>query len=119
MYFSFGTGQLNLAWVYDNYVALLTTAMVFCFLMSVLLYASSFGRGKALAQGGNTGYPIYDFFLGRELNPRIGSIDLKEFCELYPGLIGWVLLDLGMAHKQYLVSLVLQPRHARCPFLQA
>ena len=27
----------------------------------------------------------YDFFMGRELNPRIGSIDLKEFCELYPG----------------------------------
>lgn len=32
-----------------------------------------------------TGYRIYDFFIGRELNPRIGSFDLKEFCELYPG----------------------------------
>jgi hypothetical protein len=33
-------------------------------------------------------YPIYDFFMGRELNPRIGSLDLKEFFELYPGFIG-------------------------------
>ena len=33
---------------------------------------------------------IYDFFLGRELNPRICSFDFKYFCELRPGLIGWV-----------------------------
>ena len=33
-------------------------------------------------------HPVYDFFMGRELNPRIGSLDIKEFCELYPGLIG-------------------------------
>lgn len=39
--------------------------------------------------------------MGRELNPRIGSLDLKEFCELYPGLTFWVILNLGMAYKQY------------------
>ena len=33
-------------------------------------------------------YPVYDFFMGRELNPRVGSLDLKEFFELYPGFIG-------------------------------
>ena len=38
---------------------------------------------------------IYDFFIGRELNPRVGPIDLKFFCELRPGLIGWVILDLS------------------------
>ncbi|XP_057408999.1 delta(14)-sterol reductase TM7SF2 isoform X4 [Balaenoptera acutorostrata] len=37
------------------------------------------------------GNPIYDFFLGRELNPRICSFDFKYFCELRPGLIGWAL----------------------------
>jgi len=36
------------------------------------------------------GNPLYDFFMGRELNPRIGDFDLKYFCELRPGLIGWV-----------------------------
>ena len=35
--------------------------------------------------------------LGRELNPRIGSLDLKEFCELRPGLIGWCVLNLGLS----------------------
>lgn len=46
---------------------------------------------------------MYDFFIGRELNPRIGSFDLKEFCELYPGLIGWLVIDLGMLQKQWQV----------------
>lgn len=58
-------------------------------------------QGKLLCDHGNTGYPIYDFWMGRELNPRIGSLDLKEFCELYPGLIGWLLVNLAMAYKQY------------------
>jgi len=65
------------------------------------LYWKSFSPGALLAKGGDTGNAIYDFFIGRELNPRIGSLDLKEFCELRPGLIGWVVLNLGMAAKQY------------------
>ena len=42
--------------------------------------------------------------MGRELNPRLGQIDLKFFCELRPGLIGWVMLDLCFlvqAHEEY------------------
>eukprot|EP01047_Picozoa_sp_COSAG01_P007592 COSAG01_NODE_290_length_19382_cov_22.903801_4_plen_228_part_00 len=54
--------------------------------------------------------------MGRELNPRLPSLlpwrrdtdagglseafDLKVFCELRPGLIGWVLINLGMLFKQ-------------------
>ena len=34
--------------------------------------------------------------------PQIGSFDLKEFCELYPGIIGWAIVNLAMAHKQVL-----------------
>ena len=64
------------------------------------LYAASFRRGALLARGGSTGHALYDFFMGRELNPRLGPLDLKEFCELYPGLLAWLLIDLGMAHKQ-------------------
>ena len=56
-----------------------------------------------LARGGQTGSAVYDFFIGRELNPRMGSLDLKEFCELRPGLIGWMVINMGMATKQYLL----------------
>uniref|UniRef100_A0A673AVH5 Delta(14)-sterol reductase TM7SF2 n=1 Tax=Sphaeramia orbicularis TaxID=375764 RepID=A0A673AVH5_9TELE len=71
------------------------------FLFSIYLYIRSFwAPSHALALGGNTGNPLYDFFIGRELNPRIGSFDLKYFCELRPGLIGWVVINLGMLMKE-------------------
>ncbi|ETE60027.1 Lamin-B receptor, partial [Ophiophagus hannah] len=34
--------------------------------------------------------------MGHELNPRLGLFDLKFFCELRPGLLGWVSI-LAMA----------------------
>ena len=40
------------------------------------------------------GNVLYDFFMGRELNPRVFGVDLKFVCELRPGLIGWVMLNL-------------------------
>lgn len=80
---------------------LLTASTAFSASLAALLYASSFRRGALLAEGGRTGYTVYDLFIGRELNPRVGSFDVKEFCELYPGMIGWIMIDLGMAHKQY------------------
>lgn len=61
---------------------------------------------RELAQGGHTGNIMYDFFIGRELNPRItlplfGEIDLKVWLEMRPGLTGWILLDLAFVAKQY------------------
>lgn len=49
---------------------------------------------------------IYDWFIGRELNPRVnlpifGEVDLKVFCELRPGLLGWIVLDYAFMAHQY------------------
>lgn len=87
--------------LYDQYEALSGASIGFSILLSTYLYASSFRPSALLAKGGNSGNAVYDFFIGRELNPRIGSFDLKQFCELRPGLIGWTMLNLGMAAKQY------------------
>lgn len=91
---------LPLSWMYDHYLELLSASMVLSLAISVYSYASSFVRGVMLAEGGNTRSAIYNFFIGRPLNPRLGSLDLKACCELRPGLIGWALLNLGMAAKQ-------------------
>ncbi len=102
LFFGFYTKQLKLAWVYDNFLPLLTASWLFSMCLSVGLYVASFrSKSVLLSPAGNTGHSLYDFFMGRELNPRLGRLDLKEFCELYPGLIGWVVLDLAMAAKQY------------------
>ena len=92
---------LPLAWLYDHYVELMTASLLLSVLVSIWCYASSFARGTMLAAGGCSGNPVYDFFIGRPLNPRIGQLDLKCACELRPGLIGWVFLNLGCAAKQF------------------
>src|SRR5690606_15991454 len=69
--------------------------------LAIYLYATSFIGNKMLSEPGSKGNPFYDFFMGRELNPRIGSVDLKAWCELYPGLMGWVILNLGFVAQQY------------------
>lgn len=94
-------GYVNLSWVFDNLIQLLTAAIVFSSSMSCCLYLLSFRKGVLLSSGGQSGNPVYDFFIGRELNPRSGAFDWKAFCELVPGLVGWVMLDIAFAHKQY------------------
>uniref|UniRef100_A0A8C6IGU5 Delta(14)-sterol reductase TM7SF2 n=1 Tax=Mus spicilegus TaxID=10103 RepID=A0A8C6IGU5_MUSSI len=71
------------------------------FIFSLLLYAKALvAPASALAPGGNSGNSMYDFFLGRELNPRLGSFDFKYFCELRPGLIGWVCINLALLMQE-------------------
>ncbi|CAD7700135.1 unnamed protein product [Ostreobium quekettii] len=99
-YLAFFTPYLDLAWVHDHWLSILSTSILLSFALSLALYIASRREGTLLATGGQTGHLFYDFFIGAELNPRIGSFDLKEFCELYPGLIGWAIINLAMAHKQ-------------------
>lgn len=98
---------LPLHLLHERYVELIAASVSFSIVLSIYLYLTSFRPNQILAKGGNTGNAIYDFFIGRELNPRIHipgfsiSFDLKCFCELRPGLIGWVVLNLAMAFTQY------------------
>jgi Delta14-sterol reductase len=89
--------------IFDYHAELALATVILCYTLSTYLYVSSFGKDKILAHGGNSGNPIYDFFIGRELNPRGlgGTFDWKEFCELRPGLIGWMLLNASCAAKQH------------------
>ena len=90
------------SFVYDNYLALATSSILFSLILSIYLYVKSFSDGALLADGGNTGNTVYDFFIGRELNPRIGEMfDLKLFCEMRPGLIGWVFINYCLLVKEY------------------
>ena len=100
--------RFGLEWLLDNWAALAVATTAFSFALSIFLYAFSFapaseGSGpKVLAEGGDTGHALYDFFIGRELNPRVafGQLDLKFFCELRPGLCMWLLINLGAAFRQ-------------------
>ena len=90
------------AYAYDHFLELASASIIFSFLLSSFLFIKAkLNRNVLLAVGGNSGIWIYDFFIGHELNPRIGDFDLKYFCELRPGLIGWCLINFSMAFKQW------------------
>ena len=89
-------------WIADHYFTLATSSMIVSVVMSVFLYLYSYRSDQViLAKGGNSGYPHYDFWIGRELNPRILGLDLKFICELRPGLFGWIVLNTALMAKQY------------------
>ncbi|KAF8899887.1 ergosterol biosynthesis ERG4/ERG24 [Gymnopilus junonius] len=93
-------GPESFAFIYNKWVGLITASLLMSFVQAVYCYAFSFKEGKLLALGGNSGNFIYDWFIGRELNPSIGSFDLKSFNELRPGLILWVLINISMVCEQ-------------------
>lgn len=95
-----------------NYVQILTCNILISFALAVFVYVNSFTvkagnkENRELAAGGHSGNVVYDWFVGRELNPRvtipgIGEIDIKSFMELRPGMLGWIMLDLAFMAKQY------------------
>ena len=95
-------GAAPLRLLYQYYTPLAMAAMGLGFLLSVHLYLQSLLPGAILANDTNS--VAYDFFMGRELNPRWGSFDWKVFCELRPGLMGWMLLNAACAAEQYAVQ---------------
>ncbi|EMD40017.1 hypothetical protein CERSUDRAFT_81323 [Gelatoporia subvermispora B] len=93
-------GPQSFTFFYEHWVGFITASVLMSVVQGLACYAASFREGALLALGGNTGSFIYDFFIGRELNPRIGSFDVKSFNELRPGLILWALIDISMACEQ-------------------
>jgi delta14-sterol reductase len=90
-------GWLPPAVGYDQFGPLLTTANLVAFLLAaVLLLVGRRGRDAT-----TSGSLLPDFVGGVALNPRIGWLDLKFFCEGRPGLILWVLLDASFAAAQW------------------
>jgi delta14-sterol reductase len=95
-----------------NYLGLLTSNIVISYALATYVYVKSFSvkRGnkdkRELAAGGHSGNVIYDWYIGRELNPTVklpyfGTIDIKSFMELRPGMIGWLVMDLAFVAKQF------------------
>jgi len=115
--FAAGTWSLGpdfQVWTFINthYVQILTTNILISYALATYVYVRSFtvkagnSERRELAAGGHSGNMIYDWFIGRELNPRVtipflGEVDIKAFNEVRPGLLGWITLDLAFMAKQY------------------
>ncbi|KAG8803867.1 erg24, C-14 sterol reductase, partial [Serendipita sp. 399] len=93
----FTRGPSSFTYIYEHWVGILTGATANAIVQAMWCYLSSFREGHLLALGGNSGNHLYDWFMGRELNPRIGIFDIKTFNELRPGMILWTLINISMA----------------------
>ena len=93
------TGLFKLYTIIDEFGPLLSVAIISGFLVSFLAYFSALMRG---AQHRMTGSPIYDFFMGAELNPRMfGILDFKMFFEVRLPWFILLFLSMGAAARQY------------------
>ncbi|KAI0134144.1 ergosterol biosynthesis ERG4/ERG24 family protein [Xylariales sp. AK1849] len=94
-----GTGLFPIYTFLDEFGPIMSVAILSGFLCSFAAYFSALARG---AQHRMSGYPIYDFFMGAELNPRMfGILDFKMFYEVR---IPWFILfglSCAAACRQY------------------
>jgi protein-S-isoprenylcysteine O-methyltransferase Ste14 len=95
-------GWLPLAWLHDHFGSLLTVITILSFAFAAFVWW--WGLHRPGGPSRTTGSFVRDYFYGTALNPRVPPVtglDLKWFCECRPGLIGWIVLDFGMAAAQY------------------
>ena len=96
------SGAFPLQTLRDRWGEFLTSAIVVADSLAVGLYVTSFARG---ANGGavrNSGNPVYDYFMGRTLNPRLPfGVDLKMFAEIRASWLTFNTLVWACAADQY------------------
>jgi delta24(24(1))-sterol reductase len=92
------TGVFPLYTLIDEFGSIMTVAILSGYINSFIVYIQAIVRGRTHRM---TGSPVYDFFVGAELNPRIGILDFKMFYEVR---IPWFILFLitaSVAARQY------------------
>jgi Delta14-sterol reductase len=108
-------------YIWDNLIQIWVANLLIAYALAIFCYLRSFtvphpGQPnptyRELAPGGHSGNMLYDFFIGRELNPRLEvpesipfiggqTLDIKLFMEMRPGLPGWIILDCAFIAAQY------------------
>lgn len=93
-------GPLDAAVVYDRFGELLVTASVGAFVGCIGLYFKGLHR-PCNSDAGGTGRLVFDFFWGTELHPRIGSLQLKQLINCRFSMMGWAVIVVALAMKQW------------------
>ncbi|KAF2110181.1 ergosterol biosynthesis ERG4/ERG24 family-domain-containing protein [Lophiotrema nucula] len=93
------TGIFKLYTLIDMFGPIMSVAILSGFLCASIAYISAWVRGARIRM---TGYPVYDFFMGSELNPRLfGILDFKMFLEVRIPWYILLFLSLGTCLRQY------------------
>ena len=97
---AYGFQVVSPAIVHDHFAGLLGALNVFSLLFCALLYVK--GRmAPSSSDSGVSGNPVFDFYWGTELFPRILGWDVKQFVACRVGLMSWALITVSFAAKQH------------------
>lgn len=85
--------------VYDEFEAMVSFMCVFALAFCGLLYVK--GRvAPSSSDSGVSGYPLFDFYWGTELYPRVFGVDIKTLTNCRFGMMGWPIALLSFAQHQ-------------------
>lgn len=87
--------------IFDNWGPLLWVTNGVGFTLAIFAYIKAYVAPSHPEDRKFSGSALYDFFMGIELNPRIGTFDFKLFFNGRPGIIAWTLINLSFAAAQY------------------
>jgi 7-dehydrocholesterol reductase len=93
-------GLFPLTLVYDHFGELLGALNIFSLGFCLMLYLK--GRfAPSTSDHGRSGNPVFDYYWGTELYPRVLGWDVKMFTNCRFGMMGWPLILLSFAAKQH------------------
>lgn len=87
--------------VFDNWGGILWVVNALGFLLAIYVYLKGRLFPSFINDRKFSGSLLYDFFMGIELNPRIGHVDLKFFFNGRPGIVAWTLINISFVAAQH------------------
>lgn len=85
--------------IYDNFGPLIGALNIFSLCFCLFLQIKGH-IAPSSSDSGTTGTPLFDYFWGMELYPRIFGFDIKMFTNCRFGMMSWSLIILSFAAKQ-------------------
>ncbi|MCB1113371.1 MAG: hypothetical protein KDK62_01290 [Chlamydiia bacterium] len=98
---SWGLGLFSADVIFNHWGPILWGANAIGFVLAIFAYVKAYAFPSHPEDRKFSGSKLYDFFMGIELNPRVGDLDLKLFFNGRPGIIGWTLINLSFAGAQW------------------
>jgi len=93
-------GYWDPAEVYDHFGEILSALNIVSFGFCLFLVVKGH-LCPSSTDSGSSGSPLYDFYWGMELYPRVGPLDLKTFTNCRFGMMSWPFITFCFAIKQY------------------
>jgi 7-dehydrocholesterol reductase len=93
------SGLFSATLLYDHMGELLGAINLFSLFFCLFLYFKGVYRPSS-TDSGRSGNPLFDYYWGTELYPRIFGFDVKQFTNCRFGMMSWTLILFSYAAKQ-------------------